>query len=81
MIDWMGLIEDAASSPTDMPLPAGILDSGSGTSVEDQKASVLLSIYPNPVSDMLTVSIGNGLVNSGYELVNITGKVVEERFI
>lgn len=77
IIDWMGLIEDAASSPTDMPLPAGIFDSGSGTSVEDQKASVLLSIYPNPVSDMLTVSIENGLVNSGYELVNITGKVVK----
>jgi len=77
MIDWMGYIEDAASSPTDMPLPAGIFEPSSGTSVNSLNASEMLSLYPNPVSDMLSVSVGNDMINSRYELVNITGKVIQ----
>ena len=36
MIDWMGYIEDAASSPTDFPLPEGIFEAPvDHTSVND----------------------------------------------
>ncbi len=77
MIDWMGYLEGEASSPTVMPLPAGIFEYVPGTSIEDQNASVLLNVYPNPASNLLTISIGNDMVNSQYELVNITGKVVQ----
>jgi hypothetical protein len=78
MIDWMGYIESAASSPTDMPLPAGIFEQDPGTAVQDMNASQMLSVYPNPSSDMLSVSLGNDMLNSRYEMMDITGKIIQK---
>lgn len=75
MIDWMGYIEDAASSPTDMPLPEGVW-TPPAVSVNPVNENLALSIFPNPASELLTVSVGNDLVNSQYELMSITGKVI-----
>ncbi|MFC2080943.1 T9SS type A sorting domain-containing protein [Bacteroidota bacterium] len=78
IIDWMGYIEDGANSPSDFPLPEGIFTPpADNTSVNNLNASELISVYPNPVNDMLSVSIGNDMLNSRYEMIDITGKVVK----
>lgn len=77
-IDWMGFLDSEASSPTEMPLPAGIFEWNPGTAVNALDATEMLSVYPNPTSEILTVSVGNDMLNSRYELMDITGKLVRK---
>ncbi len=77
----MGYIEDAASSPTDFPLPEGIFEVPvDHTSVNDLYASELIRVYPNPVSNVLSVTVENEMLNSSYEMLDVTGKIVQRGF-
>lgn len=78
-VDWMGYIDSEANAPSDMPLPEGVFTPPSAIRVND--ASHVLSVYPNPVRDLLTLSVDSKLVNSSYELIGISGKTIHSGLI
>lgn len=89
-VDWMGYIDSDASSPSDMPLPAGIFDAtkqwtpydpGAGTGIVANYQTQSLTVYPNPVNELLTISGDETMVNSDYSVIETSGKIVQSGVI
>jgi len=82
-VDWMGYIAGESLSPTDMPLPEGVFakEEEPSVGISSKDASHLLSVYPNPVGDILTISVDSKHVNSGYELIEISGRTIQSGII
>lgn len=80
MVDWMGMIEDAAAGPADEALPAGIFTPPAvGISFAD--ATARLSIYPNPVSELLMLEVDRDMVNARYELFSVSGQLIQDGLV
>jgi hypothetical protein len=91
-VDWMGYLEGEASSPSDMPMPAGIFDATKQWEPYDPEASdpttlganhqtQSLTVYPNPVGELLTISVDETMVNSDYSVIETSGKIVQSGVI
>jgi hypothetical protein len=40
-----------------------------------------ISVYPNPASDMINISVGNHLLNTRFSLYNVEGKLLQNKLI
>ena len=45
------------------------------------EGDVRISIYPNPGSDMINISVGNNLLNTKVSLYNVEGKLLQTKLI
>jgi len=80
MVDWMGMIEDAAAGPADEALPAGIF-TPPAVGISSAPASARLSIYPNPVSDLLMLEVDSDMANARYELFSVSGQLIHDGLV
>lgn len=88
-VDWMGYIDSEAGSPSDAPLPAGIFDEtkqwepydpNSATMVENYRTQSL-TVYPNPVNEIMTISVDEKFVNSDYTIIESSGRTIQSGVI
>jgi hypothetical protein len=45
------------------------------------EGDVSISVYPNPVSDMINISVGNNLLNTKLSLYTVEGKLLQSKLI
>jgi hypothetical protein len=76
-------IEVRKSSGCD-PTRSGEISSRSNTKTQnsignsmEENQNALLNIYPNPTLDLLFVELSTGKVNAKYEIMDVTGKLVD----
>ena len=85
--DWMGVTEgtyaltaaaiDNQGSTTVSAVFTLIVDPALPTSIEDSNADLGIVLYPNPVSDELTIASSViDLSHASYQLIDVTGRVV-----
>ena len=46
------------------------------TGIGKYASNLNVSVYPNPTSDILNVTIGKGTLQNNWQIVDLTGKVV-----
>jgi hypothetical protein len=51
------------------------------TAIKTAKADNIISFYPNPVKDLLSINLANSISGTVVEILNLTGQVLKKQFV